>query len=198
MEHLWPLLVISLVAWIIYAAFKRKGWSKSENGNDTILVGGSRVTIFPQDGGWKFCIADPADRDPPFFSGWYRSPDEAKLDAIATINGQATSRDKARAAREKAARESAPETLAGAEAKLEQMAKAVRTFKRLKSPTKDKLDRLTDRLDAARGQAQHAHHHLIDCDAPAAICARAGSIPMKIIDLKDEAITHFEGRTANS
>lgn len=41
-------------------------WRKSENGNLTSVVQGKRVTIYPDSGGWKFCLADADEEREPF------------------------------------------------------------------------------------------------------------------------------------
>jgi hypothetical protein len=69
-----------------------KGWHASENGNPTLLINGSRVTVFESDGGWKFCIATPTDGDDdPYFSDPYAHAEHAKHEALALI-GQRSSK----------------------------------------------------------------------------------------------------------
>lgn len=60
-------------------------WRLSENGNPTLLDGNVRFTVFPQDGGWKFVMADEDDEHEPYFSERYRSQEEAKAAAIDVI-----------------------------------------------------------------------------------------------------------------
>lgn len=61
-------------------------WAVSENGNPMIVRYGKRITVFPEYGGWTFCIADASidDRD-PFFSGRYTTLEAAKYEAIAAL-----------------------------------------------------------------------------------------------------------------
>lgn len=63
-------------------------WQLSENGNPTLLAGSKRLTVFAQDGGWKYCIADIDDRKEPYFSDAYASELEAKEEALARFWGK--------------------------------------------------------------------------------------------------------------
>lgn len=63
-------------------------WSVSENGNPTRVIGATRLTVFQQDRGWKYCIADVNDRREPFFSQSYASEQAAKNEAMADFRGE--------------------------------------------------------------------------------------------------------------
>jgi hypothetical protein len=63
-------------------------WSVSENGNPTLIEGSTRITVFQQDRGWKFCIAAVNDREEPFFSEAYASEQEAREEALANLRGE--------------------------------------------------------------------------------------------------------------
>jgi hypothetical protein len=63
-------------------------WTVSENGNPTFVEGSTRITIFQQDRGWKYCIADVNDRDDPYFSDAYASEREAREEALAHFRGE--------------------------------------------------------------------------------------------------------------
>ena len=65
-----------------------EGWVISENGNPTMVDGQIRITVFPQDRGWKFCIADVDDRDDPYFSDVYSTEVAAKEEALAHLRGE--------------------------------------------------------------------------------------------------------------
>ncbi|MGX9182007.1 hypothetical protein [Mesorhizobium sp. BHbdii] len=65
----------------------RNGWTVSENDNPTMVEGSTRVTVFPQDRGWKFCIADVEDNEEPYFSEAYASEGAAKEEALAYLRG---------------------------------------------------------------------------------------------------------------
>ncbi|MAZ85996.1 MAG: hypothetical protein CME90_20720 [Hoeflea sp.] len=67
-----------------------EGWAISENGNPTMVDGQIRITVFPQDRGWKFCIADVDDRNDPYFSDVYSSEVAAKEEALAHLRGEPT------------------------------------------------------------------------------------------------------------
>jgi hypothetical protein len=44
-------------------------WETSDRGNPTLVLDGQRLTVFQQDGGWKWVIADEDDQDDaPLFS----------------------------------------------------------------------------------------------------------------------------------
>lgn len=64
------------------------GWTVSENGNPTFVAGSTRITVFQQDRGWKYCIADVDDRDDPHFSDAYATEREAREDALAHFRGE--------------------------------------------------------------------------------------------------------------
>jgi hypothetical protein len=65
-----------------------EGWVISENGNPTMVDGQIRITVFPQDRGWKFCIADVDDRDDPYFSDVYSTEVASKEEALAHLRGE--------------------------------------------------------------------------------------------------------------
>lgn len=49
-------------------SFERR-WQTSDRGNPTLVLDGQRLTVFQQDGGWKWVIADEDDQDDlPLFS----------------------------------------------------------------------------------------------------------------------------------
>ncbi|PTE07390.1 hypothetical protein [Mesorhizobium helmanticense] len=62
-------------------------WTPSENGNPMIVSGTTRITVFPQDRGWKYCIAEIDDRREPIFSEVYGSERAAKDEALAHVRG---------------------------------------------------------------------------------------------------------------
>ncbi len=64
------------------------GWMVSENGNPTFVAGSTRITVFHQDRGWKYCIADVDDRDDPHFSDAYATEIEAREEALAHFRGE--------------------------------------------------------------------------------------------------------------
>ena len=63
-------------------------WVVSENGNPMLIEGAIRITVFPQDRGWKFCIADVDDREEPYFSESLSSAGDAKEEALAHLRGE--------------------------------------------------------------------------------------------------------------
>lgn len=63
-------------------------WTVSENGNPTLVEGSTRITVFQQDRGWKYCIADIDDRDAPHFSDAYATEREALEEALAHFRGE--------------------------------------------------------------------------------------------------------------
>ena len=63
-------------------------WQSSENGNPTTILGRIRLTVFPQDNGWKFCIANVDDRGEPHFSDVYASEAAAREEALAAVRGE--------------------------------------------------------------------------------------------------------------
>ncbi|MET4127737.1 hypothetical protein [Roseovarius sp. MBR-6] len=68
-------------------------WQKSEKGNDTAEIDGFRVTIFKQDDGWNYCIAEILDEEDiadgveeaPEFGEWYPTKAEAKKAALEEV-----------------------------------------------------------------------------------------------------------------
>lgn len=62
-------------------------WKTSENGNPSFERGNIRVTVFPKDGGWKYCLADIDDQEEPYFSEVYTHEYEAKEEALARLSG---------------------------------------------------------------------------------------------------------------
>lgn len=57
-------------------------WQASERGNPTILHGRYRVTVFQQDGGWKYVLGDEDDNDEPYFSEKFQTEGAAKRAAL--------------------------------------------------------------------------------------------------------------------
>jgi len=73
---------------VISRARKTGDWYLSENGNPVLEVESSRITVFQQDRGWKYCIADTDDRQQPHFSDPYESQQIAKDEALAHFRGE--------------------------------------------------------------------------------------------------------------
>lgn len=63
-------------------------WTVSENGNPTLLEGSTGITIFKQDRGWNYCIADVDDQNAPYFSEAFFSEQDAREKALAHFRGQ--------------------------------------------------------------------------------------------------------------
>lgn len=63
-------------------------WMVSENGNPTLVEGLTRITVFQQDRGWKYCIADIVDREDPHFSDTYATERDAREEALAHFRGE--------------------------------------------------------------------------------------------------------------
>ncbi|KAB2743540.1 hypothetical protein [Brucella anthropi] len=77
---LWLIFGVVCVALIVFVAVrtsKPESWRVSESGNQTQIYGGSRVTVFPSDGGWKYCISAPFGDDDPYYSDRYATQEEA-------------------------------------------------------------------------------------------------------------------------
>ncbi|MDF2096396.1 hypothetical protein [Aquibaculum arenosum] len=66
----------------------RAGWAVSENGNPMLIEGSTRITVFQQDRGWKYCISDIEDREEPYFSEAYSDKREAQEEALARLRGE--------------------------------------------------------------------------------------------------------------
>jgi hypothetical protein len=64
------------------------GWTVSKNGNSTLMKASTRITVFQQDRGWKYCIADVDDREEPYFSEAYSNELEAQEEALAHLRGE--------------------------------------------------------------------------------------------------------------
>ena len=62
-------------------------WKASENSNPTMVVDGTRITVFASDDGWKYCIADEGDDSAPYFSDPYETAEAAKYEALAHFDG---------------------------------------------------------------------------------------------------------------
>lgn len=80
------LILVIGIAWGILSS-RISGWNRSLAGNETRIIAGSRVTIYPSGNGWKYCIADRSDRDPPYYSDTFDTEEAAKHEALAFING---------------------------------------------------------------------------------------------------------------
>ena len=76
---------MGVLSWLFGATPSRPIWGVSENGNPTLVYGDYRVTVFPQDRGWKYCVADELDRVDPIFSERYKTEEEAKVAALADL-----------------------------------------------------------------------------------------------------------------
>lgn len=76
-----------LWSWLFGRADPEPHWRRSEAGNDTLVSGGSRITIFQDGSAWKFCIADANGDDEPFFSDTYPTKAAATDEALAMLNG---------------------------------------------------------------------------------------------------------------
>lgn len=63
-------------------------WTVSENGNPMLIEGSTRITVFQQDRGWKYCIADINDREEPYFSETYADEQAAREEALAHFRGE--------------------------------------------------------------------------------------------------------------
>lgn len=63
---------------------RRGEWVKSEKGNITTVIDGYRLTVFMQDGGWKYCAAKESEDDDggPYFSALYDTEAIAKQEAL--------------------------------------------------------------------------------------------------------------------
>ena len=66
----------------------REGWTTSENGNPTLVMGGMRLTVFQQDGGWTYCISELNRPNEPHFSDTYATAQIAKEEALASLRGE--------------------------------------------------------------------------------------------------------------
>lgn len=84
-------LLGALAALLVIAIFFRRRaegqWRTSSRGNATTIISGHRVTVFQSDGGWKYCIADPADGEAPYYSEVFETEDTARQEAVAHANG---------------------------------------------------------------------------------------------------------------
>src|SRR5690606_30636079 len=80
------LLILAALAAIAFVALRSTRWRRSINGNAVIRAGSLRITVFPSDGGWKFCIAN-GDDDRPYYSDAYETEDIAKQESLAALHG---------------------------------------------------------------------------------------------------------------
>ena len=65
-------------------------WQTSVKGNLAMVVDGTRITIFAQDGGWKYVISDNGDgdnEDGTYFSEKYETAEAAKYEALVDLDG---------------------------------------------------------------------------------------------------------------
>lgn len=63
-------------------------WQASDRGNAMMVYGRKRLTVFPSDGGWKYCIAKGEHDEDPYFSDPYQSEEQAKDDALAHVESR--------------------------------------------------------------------------------------------------------------
>lgn len=96
-QELFILIVlIAIIGAAIVAARHRAGdghggkWQSSNRGNPTTIVSGTRVTVFPSDGGWKYVVSDEraGDDDEPEFSDPFETQEQAKHEAFAFVRGE--------------------------------------------------------------------------------------------------------------
>lgn len=82
---------MGLLDWLFRSTPSPHEWRISERGNATTVVDGVRITVFPQDGGWKYVLGwadDEDDEEEPFFSDRFDSEDEAKASALSHVEGR--------------------------------------------------------------------------------------------------------------
>lgn len=68
---------MGLLSWLFGSRPEAPRWQLSEKGNQTIVIGHYRATVFQQDGAWKYVIGDDDDRVKPVFSDRYATQREA-------------------------------------------------------------------------------------------------------------------------
>ena len=93
MEIIGFLFVVGILIGVWTAATRaagRKGWTTTANGNLVHFSGQRRLTVFPRDGGWKYCLALTADDEAPCFSDVYETQDHAKFEGLAFLYGTAS------------------------------------------------------------------------------------------------------------
>lgn len=139
----------------LFGSAEPKGiaWRKSENGNLTSVVQGQRVTIYPDSGGWKFCLADADEEREPFFSESYATQDAAQYEAAAMIEGR-PSRFKSNAdLRQERLVQSVPGRLAGEQERLEGVRKSLERAKGRAATQVSTLQNIKKRLLVGRRMA---------------------------------------------
>lgn len=68
-------------------------WVKSENGNDTAIHDGFRITLFKRDGLWNYCVVEILDEEDiadgteemPIFGDGYPTKAEARREAMLEV-----------------------------------------------------------------------------------------------------------------
>lgn len=80
---------MGLFSWIFgKQASARSAWAESEAGNPTRVVGGTQITVYPKDGGWRFsCGKVGADIEDVHFSETFYTEEEAKEEAMRFVTG---------------------------------------------------------------------------------------------------------------
>lgn len=80
---------MGLLGWLFgskAAAGRSSSWSMSENDNPTRVIDNYQVTVFKQDGGWKYCLSLVDGDDGPYFSDPFDTMAEAKQEALAEFD----------------------------------------------------------------------------------------------------------------
>lgn len=87
---IWIVLGLAAVATVMLIAWGNNsgGWRKSSSGNPMRVVGNMRITVFPSDEGWKYCIAELPEDDDPYFSDVYQGEDQAMQSALDHVAGR--------------------------------------------------------------------------------------------------------------
>lgn len=158
------LILVGAVGGIIWQAMKSSGggWSTSTNGNPTRIYRGSRVTVFPSDGGWKFCIADPDDDDDPYFSDPYSTLEAAKHEAIALIDGTGSKFSTKREERSGKLRDEAESLVSKEAERLRKLEASVRRALSKSPPQPTTLQNLQLELTRRARSSDHLHSQLIE------------------------------------
>lgn len=194
------LFAIGAIGAVIWSAIRGAGWRTSSGGNQTRLYKGSRITVFESDGGWKYCIADPDDRTPPYFSDPYSSQEAATHEAMVFMDGGESRYQTKRESRQQKISEGIPERVAKEIERYDKIKQSV--VRVLKTPTTKitSLQNLSKSLTVRIRASDHLHGQMARADADEGDFQRIGNIILDYSAMKrdvDGAIASAPPRSDN-
>jgi|TARA_A100001391_G_scaffold44812_4_gene26317 hypothetical protein len=194
MEIIGFLFVVGILIGVWTAATRaagRKGWTTTANGNLVHFSGQRRLTVFPRDGGWKYCLALTADDEAPCFSDVYETQDHAKFEGLAFLYGTASQyrslTDLRRRERAKRSYPLAPQLFEDARAAIDEANHALEagTEPRAATALAERLFGLGNRLQSMSGDLAELGDHA-DAEESANLLADTRELWLELKSAADE------------